>query len=83
MKNPFVKDNDNSLVIAAVAIGALAAGAIAYLYATKKGFAFRKKLSNTAEEGHEKATEYLEKKARKLKKKTTDLHHLEGIVSHS
>jgi gas vesicle protein len=80
MKNSFQKEDSNSLIIVAVAIGAIAAGAITYLFATKKGFTFRKKLTSDAEEGHEKATQYLQKKARKLKKKTTDFHEIEEIV---
>jgi hypothetical protein len=80
MKNPFVKEDNNSLVIAAVAIGAIAAGAITYLYATKKGFAFGKKLADAAGEGRNKAADYLEKKTAKLKKKTTDLREIEDIV---
>jgi hypothetical protein len=79
MKNPFVKE-DNSLIIAAVAIGAIAAGAIAYLYTSKKGFSFREKLSGKRKEVKEHATDYLTKKAPKLKKKTTDLHDIEEIV---
>ncbi|WP_345952400.1 YtxH domain-containing protein [Mucilaginibacter sp. PAMB04168] len=80
MKNLFVKENDNSLVIAAVAVGAIAAGAIAYLYATKKGYSFRKKLSNVAEGAKDHSTDYLEKKNTKRKRKTTDLHEIEQIV---
>lgn len=79
MKNPFVKE-DNSLIIAAVAIGAIAAGAIAYLYTSKKGFSFRAKLSGKAQKGKEHATDYLKKKAPKLRRKTTDLHEIEDIV---
>lgn len=80
MKNPFVKEDNSGLVIAAVAIGAIATGAIAYLYSTKKGFAFRKKLSGGTNEAKEHAKDYLEKKTHKLKKKTTDLHEIEDIV---
>lgn len=80
MKNPFVKEDNSGITIAAVAIGAIAAGAIAYLYATKKGFAFRKKLSSKSDAVKEHATDYLQHKAPKLKKKTTDLHEIEAIV---
>lgn len=79
MKNPFVKE-DNSLVIAAVAIGAIAAGAIAYLYTSKKRFSFREKLTNIAKQGKRNKTDYLKNKTHKLKKKTTDLHDIEDIV---
>jgi len=79
MKNPFVKESHTGSVIAVVAIGAIAAGAIAYLYVTKQGFAFRKKLSSTVKE--KKSTQdYLEKKTHQLKKKTTDLHEIQDIV---
>jgi gas vesicle protein len=80
MKNPFVKEDHSGITIAAVAIGAIAAGAIAYLYATKKGFAFRKKLSGKSKVAKEHATDYLQHKAPKLKKKTTDLHDIEALV---
>lgn len=82
MKNPFVKDDDNSLVIAAIALGALAAGTIVYLVATKKGFNFGKGIEDAAEGLHDKATEYLERKKKHLKKKTTGLHEIEEIVHH-
>ncbi|MFD1256731.1 YtxH domain-containing protein [Mucilaginibacter terrae] len=80
MKNPFVKEDHSGVTIAAVAVGAITAGAIAYLYATKKGFAFRKKLSGKSKEVKEHATDYLQHKAPKLKKKVTDLHDIEVIV---
>ena len=81
MKNPLVKEDDTSLVIVAVAVGAILAGAISYLYATKTGFSFRKKVADVAEEGKEHATDYLEKKNHHLKKKKTGLHEIEEIVN--
>ena len=80
MKNPFVKEDDTSLVIVAVAVGAILAGAIAYLYSKKNGNPFSKKIADVAEEGKEHATDYLKKKSHHLKKKKTDLHEIEDIV---
>jgi DNA-directed RNA polymerase subunit M/transcription elongation factor TFIIS len=79
MKNPFEKE-DNSLVIAAVAIGAIAAGAIAYLYTTRYGSIFRNKVNEKVEENKEHATDYLAKKSHQLKKKKTDLHEIQEII---
>jgi membrane protein DedA with SNARE-associated domain len=80
MKNPFVKEDDSSLVIVAVAVGAILAGAIAYLYTQKNGNPFVNKVADVAEEVNEHATDYLKKKSHHLKKKTTDLHEIEDIV---
>jgi predicted RNase H-related nuclease YkuK (DUF458 family) len=79
MKNPFVKE-DNSLLIAAVAIGAIGAGAIAYLYTTKYGSIFRSKVTEKTEDSKEHATDYLKKKTHHLKKKKTDLHDIQDII---
>ena len=43
MKNPFVKD-DNTVLIAAIALGTIAAGALTYLFLTNSGADVRKKL---------------------------------------
>lgn len=80
MKNPFDKEDDKSLVIIAVSVGAILAGAIAYLYAKRTGFSFNKKIAEVTEEGKEHATDYLKKKTPHLKKKKTDLHEIEDIV---
>ncbi|CAM3672686.1 hypothetical protein MUGA111182_02460 [Mucilaginibacter galii] len=80
MKNPFEKEDDKSLVIVAVSVGAILAGAIAYLYAKRTGFSLNKKVNEVIEEGSEHATDYLTKKVPHLKKKKTDLHEIEEIV---
>lgn len=80
MKNPFDKEDDKSLVIVAISVGAILAGAIAYLYAKKTGFSFNKQLAAVTEEGKEHATDYLKKKTPHLRKKKTDLHEIEEIV---
>ncbi|WCT14898.1 hypothetical protein [Mucilaginibacter jinjuensis] len=74
MKNPFKKEDNNSALIAFVAIGAIAAGAITYLYLKK-----RSALKAATNEVKEHATDYL--KPHHLKKKrTTDLHDLGKIA---
>lgn len=80
MKNPFEKEDNSNVLIAAALVGAIAAGTITYLYLVKKGAAFRKKMNDKAEEGKEKAAEYLKAKTRKLKKQKTDLHELESLA---
>ncbi|AMR33440.1 hypothetical protein A0256_19455 [Mucilaginibacter sp. PAMC 26640] len=45
MKNPFVKQ-DNTLLIAGIAIGAVAAGAVTYILLSDKGEGIRKKISD-------------------------------------
>ncbi|MDB5158382.1 MAG: hypothetical protein JWR50_3089 [Mucilaginibacter sp.] len=45
MKNPFVKQNNNTLIALGIT-GAAAAGAIAYLYFTENGTNTRSKLSD-------------------------------------
>jgi len=73
MKNPFKKE-DNSSALAGIAIGAMVAGAITYLYLKKQAAA-----KAAAQEIKEHATDYLKPKPLK-KKQTTDVHELEKIV---
>lgn len=47
MKNPFEKKNNHSAIIALGITGAVAAGAIAYLYLTDSGSNTRDKISDT------------------------------------
>lgn len=47
MKNPFVK-KDKTLLITAIAVGAVAAGAATYLYLTDSGASFRGNLKKKA-----------------------------------
>ena len=70
MKNPFQKEDNTGALIAYIAIGALAAGAVTYLYLKK-----RSALKTAAKAGKEHALDYL--KPHHVKKKvTTDLHEL-------
>ena|SRR3569833_1490381 len=68
MKNPFAK-NDNTVWVAAAAIGAIAAAAIAWFY-------LRRDKDESPEEQPQQ--EYLEHPQKKKKK--TDLHDLQPIV---
>ena len=47
MKNPFVQENNNGLIVA-VLLGSIAAGALSYLFLTDNGAAARAKLKNKA-----------------------------------
>jgi hypothetical protein len=74
MKNPFKKEDSNAALVALIAIGAIAAGAITYLYLKRKSIVKRRK-----DEAKEHAGDYLKPHNRK-KKRTTDVHELEQIV---
>jgi len=67
MKNPFIKQNNNGLWIAAAATGIVAAGAAAWLY-------FKRKASRSGHNEH--ALDYLSPEPMLHKKKTdvSDLH---------
>jgi hypothetical protein len=58
MKNPFVKQNNTTLIALGVT-GAAAAGAIAYLYLTESGHTTRGKISNNLSDGWGKLGETL------------------------
>lgn len=75
MKNPFVKEDNTALWIAAAVTGALAAGAGIWFY-------LHGKRTGALEEQLDNAQDYLEKKHKKLKKHKTDLHDLEDIIHH-
>ncbi len=55
MKNPFAKKQDHTFLIASIAIGALAAGAVAYLFLTDDGADNRKKLERSIKKSFKKA----------------------------
>jgi gas vesicle protein len=80
MKIPFKSNNNQALIITAVTLVTAAAGALAYLFATKSGKETREQLQDAVEEGSEHAQDYLEAKTHHLKKKKTDLHELEDLV---
>jgi hypothetical protein len=75
MKNPFAKE-DNRGAIAAVLIGGVALGAVAYLYLTDNGKSQRGKFKKTLKEkGKEMATSAVSQKlgiSKKLLKKLAD-----------
>ncbi len=75
MKNPFAKE-DNRGAIAAVLIGGVALGAVAYLYLTDSGKSQRSKFKKTLKEkGKEMAASAVSKKlgiSKKLVKKVAD-----------
>jgi hypothetical protein len=54
MKNPFVKKNNHTILIALGVTGAAAAGAIAYLYLTDNGNTTRDKISDNLDGGWDK-----------------------------
>ncbi|MEB0263234.1 MULTISPECIES: hypothetical protein [unclassified Mucilaginibacter] len=60
MKNPFKKKDNSGVLIAGLAIGAMFAGAITYLYIHKKG-----EIHAAADELKEHAKNYLKKKVKK------------------
>jgi len=74
MKNPFKKEDNSSILISGLLIGAMFAGALTYLYIRKKS-----EIKEAADELKEHAQDYLEKKAKKLKKQKTDLHDLHEL----
>lgn len=71
MKNPFVKENNSGVLIAAAVTGILAAGATAWYY-------IKRAAANKTHDEH--ATDYL-KPVPLLHKKKTDLHDLHTIAS--
>ena len=78
MKNPFIKEDDESTVlIIGVAIGAIAVGALTFIYLSRKA-----QLKAAAEELKAHAKDYLEKKAPKKHKLKTDIHELQNIAEH-
>ncbi|QEC79455.1 hypothetical protein [Mucilaginibacter ginsenosidivorax] len=70
MKNPFVKKQDHTFLIASIAVGALAAGAVAYLFLTDDGADNRKKLERTIKKSFKKAAADVVEQKTILSKKT-------------
>jgi gas vesicle protein len=75
MKNPFVKE-DNTGLIAAIVIGSLAAGALAYLFLTDSGDAVRGNIRRKAKQkAKDLAAKAVNKKtgiSKKIVKKAAD-----------
>ena len=74
MKNLFKKDHSGSSLIAYAALGAIAAGAITYLYLKRKASLKFIEQQTTAHAG-----DYL-KRGHSKKRRTTDVHDLGKIV---
>jgi hypothetical protein len=77
MKNPFKKHDSSNKLIAGLALGAIFAGAITYLYIKRKA-----DIDAAAAELKEHAQDYLENKKKKAKKLKTDVSELADIVQH-
>ncbi|MBK0380386.1 hypothetical protein [Mucilaginibacter segetis] len=76
MKNPFHKHHDNSnKLIAGLALGAIFAGAITYLYIKRKA-----DIEAEAARLKEHAQDYLKEKRQKMKKHKSDVDDLEDII---
>jgi len=75
MKNPFQKEDSNTGLFAGLAMGAIAAGGIAYLY-------FKRKKEMAAIEAFKKehAADYLKEKAPRPKKHKSDVDELHVIA---
>lgn len=71
MKNPFHKEDNSKLLLAGLALGAMFAGAITYLYIKKKA-----DIDAEAAELKEHAQDYLKRKEKKVKKLKTDVSDL-------
>jgi uncharacterized protein HemX len=77
MKNPFIKNESGSKnIVAALIIGAVAAGAIVYFYYNRK-----KELANSAAQAMGNATDYLKTKHSKKKKHKTNVNELTSLVA--
>jgi esterase/lipase len=77
MKNPFHKEDNSNILIAGLALGAIFAGAITYLYIKRKA-----DIDAAAAELKEHAQDYLKEKGKKAKKIKTDISELGDIVHH-
>jgi esterase/lipase len=78
MKNPFHKEDNSNLLVAGLALGAIFAGAITYLYIKRKA-----DILAAEAELKEHAQDYLKAKAPHVKKVKTGIHELADIVHHS
>ena len=77
MKNPFKKHDNSNKLLAGLALGAIFAGAITYLYIKRKG-----DIEAAAAELKEHAQDYLKDKGKKAKKLKSDISELADIVQH-
>ena len=77
MKNPFKKHDNSNKLLAGLALGAIFAGAITYLYIKRKG-----DIEAAAAELKEHAQDYLKDKEKKAKKLKSDVSELADIVQH-
>jgi hypothetical protein len=76
MKNPFIKENNTGLWIAAAVGSAIAAAAGIWFY--QRG----KRAAELEAYRREHAQDYLENKKHQMKKHKTDLHELGDLVHH-
>jgi hypothetical protein len=83
MDIPFIKKTNSGAWIAAGVAGTIIAGAAAFMYFTKRNFAFWNWNSNEGrqEQPEDKTPPYLQQHGLKRKQKT-DLKDLEAIVHH-
>ncbi|OCX54401.1 hypothetical protein BEL04_09120 [Mucilaginibacter sp. PPCGB 2223] len=93
MKNPFVKQHNNGALVAAIALGSVAASATAYLFLTERGSGIRGRIaerfgklgnmfSKKAAEVHEEPAAYLKKSRKAPKTDREELLHHEVINEH-
>jgi hypothetical protein len=75
MKNPFKKHDNSNKLIAGLALGAIFAGAIVYLYIKRKA-----DIDAAAAELKGRAKDYLKEKGKQAKKLKTDVSQLAGII---
>jgi cbb3-type cytochrome oxidase subunit 3 len=77
MKNPFKREDNSNILIAGLALGAVFAGAITWLYIKRK-----QDIDAQAAELKEHAQDYLKKKGKQAKKLKTDVAELGEIIHH-
>ena len=75
MKNPFKKHDSNTKLVAGLALGAIFAGAIVYLYIKRKA-----DIDEAAAELKDHAKDYLKEKRKQAKKAKTDVSELADII---
>lgn len=75
MKNPFQKEENSNGLLAGLALGAIFAGAITYLYIKRKA-----DVEAAAAELKEHAQDYLKEKEKHLKKAKTDVSELAHLI---
>ncbi|MDB5132691.1 MAG: hypothetical protein JWR02_2440 [Mucilaginibacter sp.] len=83
MDIPFIKKANTGTWIAAGVAGTIVAGAVAFMYFTKRSFAFWRRNPNEGqnEQQEDQAPPYMQQHGLKRKQKT-DLKDLEAIVHH-